>query len=67
MTFTVGVPGVFDFTKCRRFTVRGMNQAKLHSQVSADVKSCTAFDPLLVIPNSVIDAVGEPTSTGISL
>lgn len=60
MQFDVELTGVFDFSKCRRFTVRGYNKAKLFSFVSTDIKDCKAFDPILIKPNLVIDAVGQP-------
>ncbi|KAK3103765.1 hypothetical protein FSP39_021725 [Pinctada imbricata] len=62
-TFTIDLTGLFDFSKCRSFGVRGFNKVKLVSQVSAQIKNCAAFDPLLIIPNDVIDAVGTPTTT----
>nr|XP_034301655.1 uncharacterized protein LOC105322112 [Crassostrea gigas] len=60
MQFDVELTGEFDFSKCRRFTVRGYNKAKLFSVISTDIKDCTAFDPILIKPNLVIDAVGQP-------
>lgn len=60
MQFDVDLTGEFDFSKCRRFTVRGYNKAKLFSFVSTDIKDCKAFDPILIKPNLVIDAVGQP-------
>lgn len=60
MQFDVELTGEFDFSKCRRFTVRGYNKAKLFSVVSTDIKDCKAFDPILIKPNLVIDAVGQP-------
>ncbi|KAK3101031.1 hypothetical protein FSP39_000383, partial [Pinctada imbricata] len=62
-SFTIDLTGLFDFSKCRSFAVRGFNKVKLVSQVSAQIKNCAAFDPLLIIPNDVIDAVGTQTST----
>ncbi|KAK3101903.1 hypothetical protein FSP39_007221, partial [Pinctada imbricata] len=64
MTFTVDLPGEFDFTKCRRFSVRGNNMAKLVASVSSEIKDCAAFNPILVKPNHVIDTVGVPSSIG---
>lgn len=60
MQFDVELTGEFDFSKCRRFTVRGYNKAKLFSVISTDIKDCTAFDPILIKSNLVIDAVGQP-------
>lgn len=63
MQFDVELIGEFDFSKCRRFTVRGYNKAKLFSVVSTDIKDCKAFDPILIKPNLVIDAVGQPEAS----
>ncbi|XP_061181031.1 uncharacterized protein LOC133189645 [Saccostrea echinata] len=60
MQFEVELEGQFDFSKCRRFAVRGYNKAKLFSSVSADIKDCEAFDPILIKPKHVLDAVGQP-------
>ena len=57
--FSVALEGKFDFSKCRKFTIRGYNKAGLYSTVSAEVKDCSAFDPVLIKPNIVIDAVGK--------
>ncbi|XP_055997828.1 uncharacterized protein LOC125647098 [Ostrea edulis] len=59
MQFDVELMGEFDFSKCRRFAVRGYNKAKLMSAVSVDVKNCEAFDPILIKPKHVLDAVGK--------
>lgn len=68
MQFDVELMGEFDFSKCRRFAVRGYNKAKLMSAVSVDVKSCEAFDPILIKPKHVLDAVGKrETDRGIYL
>jgi hypothetical protein len=68
MEFEVELQGEFDFSKCRRFAVRGYNKAKLFSSVSVDIKDCKAFDPILIKPKHVMDAVGEPeTVRGRSL
>ncbi|XP_078334035.1 uncharacterized protein LOC111124258 [Crassostrea virginica] len=60
MQFDVELDGEFDFSKCRRFAVRGYNKAKLFSSLSVDIKDCQAFDPLLIRPNYVLDSVGKP-------
>ncbi|XP_078321865.1 uncharacterized protein LOC111103999 isoform X3 [Crassostrea virginica] len=57
---SVALEGKFDFSKCRQFTIRGYNKAGLYSTVSAEVKDCSAFDPVLIKPNIVIDALGKP-------
>ena len=60
MQFDVELQGEFDFSKCRRLAVRGYNKAKLFSSVSVDIKDCKAFDPILIKPKHVLDAVGKP-------
>nr|XP_034332757.1 uncharacterized protein LOC105327902 isoform X2 [Crassostrea gigas] len=60
LEFTIVLNGTFDFSKCRRLTVRGYNKAGLYSTVSSDIKNCSTFDPVLIKPNIVIDAVGTP-------
>lgn len=60
MEFTILLDGLFDFSKCRRLTIRGYNKAGLYSTISSEIKNCSAFDPILVKPNIVIDAVGTP-------
>jgi hypothetical protein len=60
MEFSVSLDGKIDFSKCRRFTVRGYNKVGLYSTLSKEIKDCSAFDPLLIKPNIVIDAVGTP-------
>ncbi|XP_056015772.1 uncharacterized protein LOC125675332 [Ostrea edulis] len=60
MEFTITLDGKIDFSKCRRFTVRGYNKAGVYSAVSTEIRDCSAFDPQLIKPNIVIDAVGTP-------
>ncbi|KAK3099491.1 hypothetical protein FSP39_005250, partial [Pinctada imbricata] len=62
MTFTITLQNELDTSKCRKFSVRGFNKAKLVSVVSTEIIDCDAFNPILVQPNVIIDAVGEPTS-----
>lgn len=52
--------GQFDFSKCRGLAIRGFNKMKLYSTVYSHVRDCEAFDPVLIIPKTVIDAVGTP-------
>lgn len=59
MEFEILLDGTFDFSKCRHITIRGYNKAGLYSTLSAEIKSCSAFDPVLIQPNIVIDAVGK--------
>ena len=68
MQFDVELNGEFDFSKCRRFAVRGYNKAKLFSSLSVDIKDCQAFNPILIRPKDVLDAVGKSvTDKGIAL
>lgn len=60
MTFDINLNGTLDFSRCRKFSVRGYNRAKISSVISREIKDCDAFDPLIIIPNLVIDAVGLP-------
>ncbi|XP_062616047.1 uncharacterized protein LOC134277752 [Saccostrea cucullata] len=60
MTFILDLEGKFDFSKCRGLAIRGYNKAKLYSTVYSHIKDCEAFDPVLIKPNVVIDAVGKP-------
>ena len=68
MQFDVELDGEFDFSKCRRFAIRGYNKAKLFSSLSVDIKDCQAFDPILIKPKYVLDTVGKPEADrGITL
>lgn len=53
-----------DFSRCKRFTIRGYNKAKHYSIVSTEIKDCAAYNPILINPNIVIDAVGQPDLVG---
>lgn len=64
MTFEPTLTGEMDFSKCKRFSVRGFNQVKMYSLVSKEIKQCNAFNPKLINPNVVIDAKGLPEDTG---
>lgn len=50
--------GTMDFSKCRNIVIRGYNKAGLHSTVSAGIKDCAQFNPILIVPNVIVDAVG---------
>ncbi|XP_048243311.1 uncharacterized protein LOC124141844 isoform X1 [Haliotis rufescens] len=68
--FQITLPQHLDFTKCRRVSVRGYNQAGLYTIVSADVKDCTAYDPPNIVSAIVLDVIGElkeDVGHGISL
>ncbi|CAC5386466.1 unnamed protein product [Mytilus coruscus] len=54
--------GTMDFSRCKRFSIRGYNKAKQYSTLSTEIKDCQAFNPILIHPNIVIDAVGAPDS-----
>ena len=53
-----------DFSRCKRFSVRGYNQARQYAVVSTEIKDCVAINPILIQPNVVIDAVGLPDVLG---
>jgi hypothetical protein len=50
MTFELTLTGELDFSKCKRFSVRGFNQVKMYSLVSKEIKQCDAFNPKLINP-----------------
>ncbi|KAK3083351.1 hypothetical protein FSP39_020593 [Pinctada imbricata] len=52
-----------DFSKCRRFVIRGYNKARIWSSISADIKDCQAFDPILISPRFIVDSRGQSDST----
>lgn len=56
--------GEMDFSRCKRFSIRGYDQVRLTSTVSTEIKDCKAFNPILINPNIVIDAVGAASATG---
>ncbi|CAC5422079.1 unnamed protein product [Mytilus coruscus] len=60
ISFEVPLTGEMDFSRCKRFTIRGYNKAKHYSVVSTEIKDCTAYNPILINPNIVKDAVGQP-------
>ncbi|XP_071123173.1 uncharacterized protein [Mytilus edulis] len=60
VSFVVPLTGEMDFSRCKRFTIRGYNKAKHYSIVSTEIKDCAAYNPILINPNIVIDAVGQP-------
>ncbi|XP_063415906.1 uncharacterized protein LOC134697555 [Mytilus trossulus] len=60
ISFEYELNGTMDFSKCKRFSIRGYNNVKLYTTISTEVKDCDAYNPILIIPNIVIDAVGAP-------
>ncbi|XP_061189002.1 uncharacterized protein LOC133197151 [Saccostrea echinata] len=60
LSFTISLTGTMDFSKCRNLVVRGYNKAGLFSSVSAGIKDCAQFNPILIVPNVIVDAVGPP-------
>ena len=57
--------GTMDFSRCKTFSIRGYDQVKLSSIISTEIKDCKAFNPILINPNIVIDAVGLPDELGM--
>ena len=47
-----------DFSKCRNLVIRGYNKAGLYNTVSAGIKDCAQFNPILIVPNIIVDTVG---------
>lgn len=64
INFEMVLTGEMDFSRCKRFSIRGYDQVRLHSIVSTEIKDCKAFNPVLINPNIVIDAVGAASATG---
>ncbi|XP_052067298.1 uncharacterized protein LOC127706680 [Mytilus californianus] len=62
INFEMVLTGEMDFSRCKRFSIRGYDQVRLNSIVSTDIKNCQAFNPILINPNIVIDAVGAPSA-----
>lgn len=60
ISFILELNGQFDFSKCRGLSIRGFNKMKLYSTVYSHIRDCEAFNPVLIIPKTVIDAVGTP-------
>ncbi|XP_046562881.1 uncharacterized protein LOC124271764 [Haliotis rubra] len=70
ISFTLNLPKLIRFTKCRRESVRGYNHVGLHTTVSADVKECAAYNPPNIVPAVVLDVIGannENVGQGITL
>lgn len=73
ISFLVTLTGKMDFSKCRNVVIRGYNKAGLHSTVSAGIKDCAQFNPILIVPNVIVDAVGladpadDKNGLGVSL
>ncbi|XP_046562884.1 uncharacterized protein LOC124271767 [Haliotis rubra] len=70
ISFTLNLPKLIRFTKCRRVSVRGYNHVGLHTTVSADVKECAAYNPPNIVPAVVLDVIGannENVAQGITL
>lgn len=44
--------------------MRGYDKVKLYAVVSEEIMACQSFNPRLINPNIVIDAVGEPNVLG---
>ncbi|XP_077866322.1 uncharacterized protein LOC144354078 [Saccoglossus kowalevskii] len=61
LQYTTRLPQQLNFTECIRLALRGYNKAGLYSTMYADIKDCDAINPKLIVPNIVIDAVGEYT------
>ncbi|XP_078682420.1 uncharacterized protein LOC144916894 [Branchiostoma floridae x Branchiostoma belcheri] len=64
LTHEVKLDDGLDFTHCLRLLIRGSNRVGLYSTAARDVLDCD--NPILIIPPTVIDAVGTLESTHIS-
>ncbi|KAK3801475.1 hypothetical protein RRG08_010055 [Elysia crispata] len=47
-----------DFSVCRRIAIKGYNYVGMSATISREIQNCTAYNPLLIVPNKVVDAVG---------
>ncbi|XP_070572151.1 uncharacterized protein [Ptychodera flava] len=56
---TVHLPSVLTFTECVRLGLRGYNKVGLSSTIYKNIIDCEAVNPRLILPNIVIDAVGD--------
>ncbi|CAH1258773.1 Hypp2075 [Branchiostoma lanceolatum] len=63
LTHEVTLDDGLDFTHCLRLLIRGYNRVGLYSTSARDVLDCDAYDPTLITPSTVIDAVGNVEST----
>ncbi|CAH1259274.1 ADGRL2 [Branchiostoma lanceolatum] len=66
LTHEVTLDDELDFTHCLRLLIRGYNRAGLYSTAARDVLDCDAYDPTLIAPTTVIDAVGNLESPHMS-
>jgi hypothetical protein len=62
ITFSIDLKEKITFTKCWILIIRGYTKAGLSATKSSEIKECS--DLQQVRPSVVIDAVGEPLSTG---
>ncbi|XP_070573612.1 uncharacterized protein [Ptychodera flava] len=56
---SVKLPSALTFTKCLQLGLRGYNKAGLSSTIYRNIIDCEAVNPRLILPNIVIDAVGD--------
>ncbi|XP_078578622.1 uncharacterized protein LOC144863374 [Branchiostoma floridae x Branchiostoma japonicum] len=66
LTYEVTLGDDLDFTHCLRLLIRGYNRVGLYSTALRDVLDCDTYDPILISPPTVIDAVGNLESIQMS-
>ncbi|XP_077997650.1 uncharacterized protein LOC144450798 isoform X2 [Glandiceps talaboti] len=59
LTSIVTLDQELEFTSCIQVGLRGYNKAGLFTTVYEDIYDCTQYNPVLIIPNIVIDSVGS--------
>ena len=65
LNFKVNLVESITFTKCWILIIRGYSKAGLSSTKSSEIRDCK--DQQQVRPSVVVDAVGQPLSTGKTL
>ncbi|XP_025085446.1 uncharacterized protein LOC112558908 [Pomacea canaliculata] len=60
------MPRNLSFHRCLRVSLRGTNKVGLVSVVSADIRNCSAKDPLYIVPRIVLDASGGTSGASLS-
>ncbi|XP_070564494.1 uncharacterized protein [Ptychodera flava] len=64
LTYTATLEDKLIFSDCLNLAIRGHNKAGLYSTIYKTIVDCDSVDPLYVVPNIVIDAVGETDEHG---
>uniref|UniRef100_A0ABM0M5T3 Uncharacterized protein LOC102801709 n=1 Tax=Saccoglossus kowalevskii TaxID=10224 RepID=A0ABM0M5T3_SACKO len=59
MTYRASLDHSLQFTECLQIGLRGYTKAGLYTTVYKDIYDCDAYNPVLIVPNIVIDASGS--------